>query len=160
MISSLFGPKLAIRDVLTGKEAVLTKFPAFVGGSGAHFEVEEGDRALLEITSVEKQLKVDSLGEPMLAGGVDKSTVYLAEEDQVMIACGGHFLLLAHTKKHLSVSKNGPRIHGESLTQTATSSRVHSSSLPAGSSFPASMLNTGRLSFITHYVPRASTWAA
>lgn len=99
MISSLFGPKLAIRDVLTGKEAVLTKFPAFVGGSGAHFEVEEGDRALLEITSVEKQLKVDSLGEPMLAGGVDKSTVYLAEEDQVMIACGGHFLLLAHTKK-------------------------------------------------------------
>jgi hypothetical protein len=68
VISSLFGPKLAIRDVLTGKETVLTKFPAFVGGSGAHFEVEEGDRALLEISAAGKQLKIVALGEAMLAG--------------------------------------------------------------------------------------------
>ena len=99
MISSLFGPKLAIRDVLTGKETVLTKFPAFVGGSGAHFEVEEGDRALLEISAAGKQLKIVALGEAMLAGGVEKQETELAEEDQVMIACGGHFLLLAYTKK-------------------------------------------------------------
>lgn len=99
MISSLFGPKLAIRDVLTGKEAVLTKFPAFVGGSGAHFEVEQGDRALLEITSAGNRLKITALGDPMIAGGVEKQESELKEEGQTMIAIGGHFLLLSYTRK-------------------------------------------------------------
>lgn len=99
MISSLFRPKLAIRDVLTGKEAVLTKFPSFVGGSGAHFEVEQGDRALLEIASTGQSLKIISLGDSMISAGVEKQDVELREDDQVMIATGGHFLLLAFTKK-------------------------------------------------------------
>lgn len=99
MISNLFGPKLVIRDVLSGKDSVLGKFPVYVGGTGAHFEVEEGDRALLEITDSGKSLRITSLGDSMIAGGVEKQEINLAEDDQSFIVVGGHFLLLAYTKK-------------------------------------------------------------
>jgi hypothetical protein len=99
MLSGLFKPKLVIRNVLAGKEAAISEFPVFIGGTGAHFEVEEGDRALVEIRSFEKGLVVASLGEPMIAGGVEKQEANLAEGDQCSIVIGGHFLLLSFTKK-------------------------------------------------------------
>jgi hypothetical protein len=99
MLSGLFKPKLVILNVLTGKEATISEFPVFIGGTGAHFEVEEGDRALVEIRSFEKGLVVASLGESMIAGGVEKQEANLAEGDQCSIVIGGHFLLLSLTKK-------------------------------------------------------------
>jgi len=58
MISGFFKPKLLLRNVLTGKNATFSEFPVFVGGTGAHFEVEQGDRALIEIRSLERLLIV------------------------------------------------------------------------------------------------------
>ena len=105
MLSSFFKPKLLIRNVLTGKNATFSEFPVFVGGTGAHFEVEEGDRALLEIRSFEKQLVIASLGESMIASGVSKQEVELSEDDHCAIVCGGHFLLLSFTKKAPELEK-------------------------------------------------------
>ena len=98
MLANIFKPKLAVLDVQSGKSVILNKFPAYVGGAGAHFEVEEGDRALLEISVSGQQLKVAALGETMLAGGVEAAEKILTPEEQVMVVSGGHFLLLAYTK--------------------------------------------------------------
>jgi hypothetical protein len=105
MFQGLFKPKLAIRNVLTGKEAVFTEFPVYVGGTGAHFEVEEGDRALLEISEQEKHLVVAPLGETMLAGGVEKQERVVTEEEQFTIVCGGHFLIVTYSKKAPEILK-------------------------------------------------------
>lgn len=105
MFKGLFKPKLAILNVLTGKEAVFSEFPVYVGGTGAHFEVEQGDRALLEIREQGKQLVVASLGETMIAGGVETQERQMAEEVQFTIVCGGYFLIVTYTKKAPDVLK-------------------------------------------------------
>jgi hypothetical protein len=105
MLPNLFGPKLLIRNILAGKDTVISGFPAFVGGTGAHFEVEQSDRALLEITAEGKHLTVAALGEPMIAGGVLRQTSDIEENDQLMIAVGGHLLLLASTKHASEIQK-------------------------------------------------------
>jgi hypothetical protein len=61
--------------------------------------VEQGDRALLEIKEQGGQLAIEALGGPMIAGGVERTVEILKEEDQSMIAHGGHFLLMTFTKK-------------------------------------------------------------
>ena len=109
MLSGLFKPKLVIRNVLAGKESAFSEFPVYIGGTGAHFEVEDGDRALIEIRSLEKGLVVASLGESMVASGVEKQEVNLAEGDQCSIVSGGHFLLLSFTKKGPELLKKWSR---------------------------------------------------
>lgn len=109
MFSAFNKSKLALYDVRTGQEAVFGKYPVVVGGSGADMEVEVSDRALLEINESGKQVQVTALGDVMLAGGMVKQEVTLIEEEQVMIECGGHFLLMAYTRKAPELLKNWSR---------------------------------------------------
>jgi len=105
MLNKLFKPKLLIRNVLTGIDKVFNDFPVYIGGTGAHFEVEKSDRALIEIRSLDSQLIVATLGEPMVAGGVEKKEADLHIEEQCSVVCGGHFLLLSFSKKIDEVQK-------------------------------------------------------
>jgi hypothetical protein len=105
MLSSFFKPKLLIRNVLTGKSAAFSDFPVYVGGTGAHFEVEAGDRALFEIRHLKRKVVIEALGHEMIVSGVESQSVDLLEEEQCTVVCGGHFLLLAYTKKAPELEK-------------------------------------------------------
>ena len=107
MFDSIFKPKLAIRNVLTVNESIFSEFPVYVGGTGAHFEVEKGDRALLEISvpSVGAWATIASLSGLMVAGGVERKEKNLKEEEQCTVVCGGHFLIVTFTKKAPEILK-------------------------------------------------------
>jgi hypothetical protein len=99
MLSRFSKPKLVVHQVSSGKNFTVGTFPAYVGGTGAQVEVEQGDRALLEIKESGKELRIESLGRPMIAGGAEMTDVALGAEQQLMIAVGGHLLLVAWTQR-------------------------------------------------------------
>jgi len=105
MFSAILKLKLVIRNVLTGKEASFSDFPVYVGGKGAQFEVEQGDRALVEIKPSNKNISLISLGEPMIADSIECQEKHLQEDEHCTLVCGGHFLLISYTKKGPEVLK-------------------------------------------------------
>jgi len=100
MLDGLFKPKLVLKNVLTGKEATFTDFPVYVGGKGAHFEVEDSDRALFEIKKHEGKDTISSLnGESLIINGAQKNAELVLPEEDCLVVCGEHLVFLSLTKK-------------------------------------------------------------
>jgi len=93
-------PKLAVCNCSTLEHTVIGEFPAWIGGIGANFVVDESDRALCEFTQDERGMHLVALNGGVVLNGENKTnSIILPNTDYAMLV-DGHLILFSFTKKH------------------------------------------------------------
>lgn len=96
MLKNFTKTRVVIRNILTEESKIFSNFPVYIGGDGADFKVEEGDRAILSITEEKGLFTVATfVNELMLINGVRKEKAPVELDEDIAIICKGKFLMLS-----------------------------------------------------------------
>ena len=97
---SFLKPKLAVCNCRTNEYAVIGDFPAWIGGSGANFAVDDSDHALCEFTQEEGVVSLHALNGGIVLNGDKKTDSMILLDKDYAMQLDGHLILFSFTRKH------------------------------------------------------------
>jgi len=97
---SFLKPKIAIVNCVTKKCAVVDDFPAWIGGTDAHFPVDDSDHVLCEFSNTNGKIRLKAFNASgIFINGEQKSESPIDLDQDYAVIVDNHLLLFSYTKK-------------------------------------------------------------